>query len=212
MIWNRPPRAKISVLGIYTYDPTIFDGLTVPENMQKQALVTLILKETANLETMYPDPEILKTLITNWSAINSAKWEKLQESTEFEYNPIWNKDGVISETREKSGERANDNSRTESRTSTTSGTTESKTAGLNSTTYQPADETIDSNSVNDGGSVVDSGSESNSESETIERTEQGNIGITSTQQLIKEEREVSMFNLYELIASDFKSNFCVMVY
>ena len=47
---------------------------------------------------------------------------------------------------------------------------------------------------------------------TITREEQGNIGVTSTQELIQKQREIVQFNFYDHIAQSFKHNFCVMVY
>ena len=47
---------------------------------------------------------------------------------------------------------------------------------------------------------------------THERTEQGNIGLTSTQQLIQEQREVVKLNLMDIIINDFKQRFCLGVY
>ena len=40
----------------------------------------------------------------------------------------------------------------------------------------------------------------------------GNIGVTTTQKLIREQREVDLFNLYDIIIEDFKMRFCIMVY
>ena len=40
----------------------------------------------------------------------------------------------------------------------------------------------------------------------------GNIGITTTQKLVREQREVDLFNLYDIIIEDFKMRFCIMVY
>lgn len=40
----------------------------------------------------------------------------------------------------------------------------------------------------------------------------GNIGVTTTQQLIKEQREVERFNIYDFIINDFKMRFCVLIY
>ena len=47
---------------------------------------------------------------------------------------------------------------------------------------------------------------------TTTRTEQGNIGVTSTQSMIKEQREVVMLNLYDVITQDFIERFCLKVY
>lgn len=40
----------------------------------------------------------------------------------------------------------------------------------------------------------------------------GNIGVTTTQQMIQEEREVVQFNIYDHICNAFKDRFCVTVY
>ena len=40
----------------------------------------------------------------------------------------------------------------------------------------------------------------------------GNIGVTTTQKLIREQREVDLFNLYDIIIEDFKMRFCIMIY
>ena len=57
-----------------------------------------------------------------------------------------------------------------------------------------------------------SGQKAGSEAENITRTEQGNIGVTTTQQMIREQREIVQFNLYHYITEQFKERFCVMVY
>ena len=46
----------------------------------------------------------------------------------------------------------------------------------------------------------------------ITRTRAGNIGVTSSQQLLQSERDVSDFSTYKVIAEDFKKEFCVLVY
>lgn len=40
----------------------------------------------------------------------------------------------------------------------------------------------------------------------------GNIGVTTTQQMIEAQRNVVKFNIYDYITDDFKENFCVLVY
>ena len=45
-----------------------------------------------------------------------------------------------------------------------------------------------------------------------ERTEQGNIGLTSTQELIEKQREVVKLNLMDVIIKDFIQRFCLGVY
>ena len=51
-----------------------------------------------------------------------------------------------------------------------------------------------------------------SDTGTITTTRTGNIGITSTQSLIREQRDVVQFNIMDYIINDFKNRFCLLVY
>lgn len=42
--------------------------------------------------------------------------------------------------------------------------------------------------------------------------EHGNIGVTTTQKLIREQRDIDLFNLYDIIIEDFKMRFCILIY
>ena len=40
----------------------------------------------------------------------------------------------------------------------------------------------------------------------------GNIGVMSTQDMIRQERDVDLFNIYDIIIEDFKMRFCLLIY
>lgn len=40
----------------------------------------------------------------------------------------------------------------------------------------------------------------------------GNIGVTTTQEMIEQERRIDLFNIYNIIIEDFKMRFCILVY
>lgn len=48
--------------------------------------------------------------------------------------------------------------------------------------------------------------------ESYERIEQGNIGVTTTQAMIDEQREIVKMNMYREITESFKQRFCLLVY
>lgn len=48
-------RASLSILGLYQRDPTLFDELELPGDMNKDVLIDSILYEAASLEAYYPD-------------------------------------------------------------------------------------------------------------------------------------------------------------
>lgn len=47
---------------------------------------------------------------------------------------------------------------------------------------------------------------------TITRKEQGNIGVTTTQEMIQQERDISLFNWYDIVCDSFVAEFCINVY
>ena len=239
--------SKLSILGLYMHDQTLFDNLQLPAAFtanDRETLINNLLMDCAELECLYSDFEFCKAAIGFWSKARVSVWTKLYASTQFEYNPIWNKDGTITETRTKtySGEKTGSVESTKETEAETAdavadsrlasgdqdSTTENKTAGFNSSDYVKHDksevdsswsETITNSSrrtVNDtgseSGSTTEAGTTSGEESEEYERIEHGNIGVTSTQQLIREEREVVQFEIDDYIINDFKNQFCILVY
>lgn len=176
-------RAILSILTLYNYDDTIFDGLTAPDGFtedERDALIANILVECAELEVLIPDPDAMKQAITYWSVKQAPVWQHLYDTTQYEYNPIWNKDGKYREleTRDLAGQTVND------------------VKGYNSGDWSDSDK----QDSTDTGTIL------------RERTEQGNIGVTTTQQMIKEEREIAVFNVMDVIIDDFKKRFCLLIY
>ena len=121
--------ASLSLLGLYNYDPTIFDDLQIPAALDKSTLVDNILMESTALEVLYPDPDFLKAAIGVWSAKMIGVWTQLWDTTQYEYNPIDNYDRheeyTDSETRSGS-----DNTETES-SSTGTGSSSGRYSGRN---------------------------------------------------------------------------------
>lgn len=71
-----------------------------------------------------------------------------------------------------------------------------------------------SNSVTETGenSNTTTGSETGTIGNNLTRIEQGNIGVTTTQQMIEAERQLVKFNIYDVIIDSFKQRFCLLLY
>lgn len=235
-------RATIDLLGLYNYDNTVLATLVLPSDengedlIDRDTLTTNLLMETAELELIYGSVPFMKTAIGAWSAKQVEVWTKLYESMHFEYNPIWNKDGTIDETitrdlaasqditRTDNLKREDDFTRTDNLAHTDDATTTTDVYGYNSSTGAPKtlvtvdNDTSDTGTVRNAGSSTNSGTVRNAGSTTdtgtitTSRTEQGNIGLTSTQELIKQQRDIVQFNVMDYIINDFKRRFCLMVY
>ena len=177
--------ATMSLLGLYNWDETILDGLVVPDGVDKETVINNLLRECAELEIIYPQPDALKFFITEWAKERLPVWTRLEATLHYEYDPISNYDRYEEWTDESTG--------------STAGTSESQTAGYNSA----------------GADVPESkNTASSSASGTIKRAGHayGNIGVTTTQQLIKMEREISTFDIDHIIINEFKKTFCLLIY
>lgn len=214
----------LSVMGLYQFDDSIFDVMAVPDGVNKEAAVAAILTECAELEILLPDPDIFKASLQYWSISQLPIWTKLYESTQFDYNPIWNKDATITETRHletddtETRNLSKNNTETRNLANSAHTTATGKVAGYNSTTLQTQEQQDISGNGTDTGTVENNGSDTGTvnnageHDETITRRETGNIGITSTQELIEAQRNVVQFDIYKYIVQSFKSMYCLGVY
>lgn len=203
-------RGTLSVMGLYNYDDSIFDDMELPtsDHLDKDTLIQNILVECSELEILYTDPTFFKKILEIWSKARVHVWQKLADTMDYEYNPIWNKDVKDTEYIKRTKDESTTYSDTAS--STTSGTNTNKGVAFNSNDLEnrEQDQTSGSMSSSDNSTTRDAGYND----EDREYISQGNQGVTSTQQLIKEEREVSQFSLYDIIISEFKTRFCLLVY
>ena len=221
-------RAVLDLMGIYNYDNTVLDLMQIPAVLNRQTLIDNLLMESAELEILYTDADILKYAIGSWSAKNIHVWEELYDTTQYEYNPIWNKDGTIIdlETRDlKGSDHTTDNTDRvdnlqDKETRDLKDETLHSVYGYNSSTDAPEskdDGTYTGNNTLDhtGRQDIDrTYDKATTDTGTVkhERTEQGNIGLTSTQQLIEEQRKVVEFNIMDVIIKDFIQRFCLRIY
>lgn len=181
-------QATMSVLGLYRWDNDIFANFHIPVGLEKDTLINNILMECAELEVLYTDADFLKWAIGEWSAKMLEPWNKLYSTTKLEYNPIENYDRQ---------EEWNDTSKSLPGTISES---------INSSVPFPNDTFVDREK-----SKTSLSGKNESTATRTGRTH-GNIGVTTSQQMLKEEREVATFNIYDIIANDFKQRFCIIVY
>ena len=232
--------ATLSIMALYRYDSTLFDGLQLPEGVDKDTLVDNILLDAASLEVLYPDPVFLNRAITVWSRKRLRVWTELQKTLEYEYNPIDNYDRTetVTEGIERSG--SGSSSRSGTNTGSGTGTTEtensSSSSGTNtgtaSNTAYNSDAFADtaknvtsgsSTGTDEGSSTTTSSSSetisetgetesSSSEDRTMTTHTRGNLGVITTQEMILAQRKVVSFNLLDVIEDEFIAKFCLAVY
>lgn len=89
----------LSILALNEFDSHLWDNFSVPSALDKQTAIDYILESCAELELLYSDPEIIKYMIRNWVRTEGHIWDKLAETLDLDYNPIYNLDVTWEETR-----------------------------------------------------------------------------------------------------------------
>lgn len=214
-------KATLSLLGLYRWDPTILDDLHIPAGVNRDSLESELLLQCAEVEVIYPDPKTLKMAIDLWSVSMLPIWEKMYATTVLQYDPISNYDRheEWTDSRETSGSASSTMNSSTSTTDngTTGSTTTNSRTGMNvDAGMQPATSSTESGTTGSTSSGTGTGSNSGTSSGTEESAHKGrmwgNIGVTSSQELIEAERKVAEFNLVQKIVYDFQARFCIMIY
>ena len=71
--------SRISILGLYKYDNSIFDNFHIPSSIDKDVLINNLLMECAEFEVLYPDAEFMKNAIEQWSLKEIENWNRMND-------------------------------------------------------------------------------------------------------------------------------------
>lgn len=186
---------KLSLLGLYQYDNTIFDSFIMPGEIDRDVLINNLLMETAELEILYPDAEFMKSAITMWSRMRLHTWERVAIVLYEDYDPFVNikrdETRTISEQRDLTG--------------TNKGTTKTNENAWNDSS---------ANGVQTGVVAVDL---TNTDKGWVTTNEtfhvEGDSAIRDAQDIVRMETDVRTdYDLYNYIINDFIHRFCILVY
>ena len=221
----------LSFLGMVNQVPSLISAETfpLPTGLTHEVLDPILLAETAELELLYPEPTTLATVITAWATARGPAWTRMATALNAVYNPIHNYDRTESFTEELEGSNsrtgANDRTGSSDTTGTSSGSESASLSknvhGYNSTTANTPSN-ADSSSGQSSGTTTsstdttqaDEWSEDGTNEHTLTRssTISGNIGVTTSQQMIEAELELRKIDIYKVIVREFKAMFCLGVY
>lgn len=224
--------AAMTIAALTQYKSDLWDGLVYPSpptaeslgveanqirqtwTINRDLLINHICMTCYSMSLTFPDGNFMKDAITMWAQSNLVPWQRYFDTLFYRYNPIWNKDGQITESARSNDSVVGSNGGTIADTSTGSGigSTHPYNGVIASDTvdwmHAEKTETQGTNSR----TVSENHSETKAGTNNVTRTEQGNIGVTTTQAMIKEEREIAVANVYDMIAESFKKTFCIMLY
>lgn len=204
--------AKVTLIAMNTFftnaGDDLFKGLTLPEGLAKNTLTNNILLQGGEFEVLYSDPFFLQNAISIWADREADTFKRWVDALAIEYAPLENYD------RHEDWTDTLDSDGTSHTTGTndtsTNGTVTTDVSAYDSTGYQPKEkvttaETIDNDTTENNTSTLDN------EGVHTGRIH-GNIGVTTSQQMLESELDLGYWNIYSRITDMFLKEFCIMIY
>lgn len=195
---------NLTLIGMYNYDPTIFDDLTLPPEIDKQLFIDSLLMRSGEFELLYPDAGFLKPAINVWGRKWYPTFEKWVEGQKASWNPIENYDRY-----EESNEHTVSSGSGSDTTGVTGGGSAEKTvSAYDSSQYQPAEKNTTSSSSNSTSTTTTSGDATKDFDSHIH----GNIGVTQASDMLRSFYDIAGWNLMEHMADVFIREFMITTY
>lgn len=204
--------AKMTLIGMNIFFESInddlFKNLSLPEGLTKQTLTDNILLRGGEFETLYADPFAMQSMISIWSNKMQGTFNRWVSALAIEYAPLENYDRHEDWSDHTEGTGSSDS--TGSVSTTTSDTSELTKSAYNEGTYSPYEKTLNNGTL---GSSTTDGTDTEMENDSTHHGRiHGNIGVTTSQQMLEAELQLGYWNVYEKITELFLQEFTIPVY
>ena len=196
--------AKITLIGFSDYMQDIgndlFNKMNLPPGIDKDVLEGNILLRGGEFEVLYSNPYFMQEAIGIWTKKWYRTMEKWVAALAIDYNPLENYDRM-EEWQDDTNSEVIDHSEGTGHTGT-----ENKVSAFNSDNYEPdSAASADTTNSTDGKTTSTIGNKKQG------RTH-GNIGVTTSQQMLQSELDIAKWNLYEHITDLFLQEFVIPIY
>lgn len=221
-------------------DRSVFEQMILPEGIDKEVLIGAILMRCQEFELLWSDPDFMIDAVNVWSRKHYPTFDKWIKALNIQYDPLYNYDRTEEYTDSHTGNYSREgvdtssgsNTRTDDLTLTNNLTdtnditlTHSEKAYNDNNFVASQKDVTDQDQTHTGtvkntGSVSDVYTSGGNSDETgndawtnIHKARLfGNIGVTTSQQMLQSELDIARWNIFEHIADLFCEEFCVMVY
>ena len=217
-------KAKFTLIGTYQYyhnaGGDLFELMDLPTGINKDTLCSNILLQGGEFEVQHGNPQFIHNAIGIWSQAWKESFQRWVDALAIEYAPLENYDRMEHWTDEKdltnNVDSAGSSSSVGTLDNTTTGTVETTKSAYDSSTYQPYDK-VESRSVSDTDSTDQTNTTLSSDTVINDDNEHngrihGNIGVTTSQQMLNQELDLGYWNLYQRITQLFLQEFVIPVY
>lgn len=216
---------RFTLFGALQYEPTLFDDIALPDNIDKQILLDTIIQHCGDLKPYYQHPLMLKHNITSWFSRMYFSFDKMMGALKSEFNPIENYDRYEerhtseSESSSESASASTASSLSESSSANHSESELHDVSAYNESGYSPADQNrVAGKDSSLNSSDTHSNQKSNRSTDLIRRYGEtshlhGNIGVTRADEMIR--TTIDMYeeiDVYNIIARMFEKEFLIQIY
>lgn len=179
---------------------SIFDLLVLPAGIDKELLCDQIILRSGEFEVLYSNLGFLREAIGVWARTYARTFERWVLALNTEYNPLENYDRI------EEWHTDNDFENHTYNHGYVTGNLTNNVSAYDVDTFQPHDQ---STSRDDTDMRADNDGEGH---EGKTGRAHGNIGVTTSQQMLESELKIAEWNLYYHIADLFIKEFCIPVY
>lgn len=178
------------------YEVDFFKDIQLPEELDKDKVINTIMTDCYDLMPFENNPILLKHMVDNWFSIKKDDFHRIYVALTEDYNPLHNFDRHedLSENR--------DLKRKDSYNSSGNVVNVNKTSAFNENVFQNDSENTEDSSSTNSRNIEDS------DVYTTNNHLYGNIGVTTSQQMLTAEIDLRIkSNIYKIISLDFRKEF-----
>lgn len=184
---------SLTLISFYNYDNTLFDNLVLPDEIDRDALIYLLLQRYGEFDLIYTDLDFLKVSFGYWSKSHQVTFEKWLDGFKAEYNPIENYDRIEEIT--DYGHNSNSN--------------HSNASNLNRRSGYNNNNMVDDSGNSSDSSFNGEGDYTNTHNARIH----GNIGVTTAPKMLEEMFKLyGQHNIYTMICDLFADEYMIRLY
>lgn len=219
-----------NLLAFLEWDPDLFNRCYLDPELenQREGIMQNVLEKNWMLRPYIDNPNLFSASVQNWFKSHGQEFRKLWDTLNFDYNPIENYDryesgkNKFNTERNQTGETTNKGTikNTGTQTNDVDTTVTNEISAMNSSGFQNdtksttdgtetrTDNLTQANDIVNGVNLTNKGGDVGE----YENHMHGNIGVTTTQEMIEQERRVVQFNLWDHIAYKFMNDNMIRVF
>ena len=192
----------------------------IDSRIDRETLNRIIIKDLGTMRPITSYTEVYKMLVDTFFEKYEDNIKRLLDTLDIEYNPLQNKNitETENEQRDSTGHINNTDQYTTNVDNVETGTdvNEKQVSAFDATTYQNKDKNTETKNLRTDNDTTHSGTTTSAITSDVgtERTKviTGKDGNDSYQDLIKEERRIAEFNIYNWIIKQMRKELFLLVY